>query len=144
MIISVINHTNGDIADADVHTVLRAVNRQIACDFQPYWSLGATLRLEGRSQQRRPRRPSSTCAATRSSICGTGRTSTTPSATTTRTTGASRSGSCSPRFAEELGEPWSVTLSHEALELIGDPEANLLAAGDRIPPTLTPTCSTRY
>jgi len=32
-------------------------------------------------------------------------------------------------IAEELEEPWSVTLSHEALELIGDPETNLLVMG---------------
>jgi hypothetical protein len=32
-------------------------------------------------------------------------------------------------IAAELGEPWSVTLSHEVLELIGDPEVNLLVAG---------------
>jgi len=28
-----------------------------------------------------------------------------------------------------LGESWTVTLSHEALELIADPEVNLLVAG---------------
>jgi len=28
---------------------LRAINRQITEDFEPYWSLGAGLRLEGRS-----------------------------------------------------------------------------------------------
>jgi hypothetical protein len=32
-------------------------------------------------------------------------------------------------LSQEMGEPWSVTLSHEALELIGDPEVNLLVAG---------------
>ena len=32
-------------------------------------------------------------------------------------------------IAEQIGEPWSVTLSHEALELIADPLTNLLAAG---------------
>jgi hypothetical protein len=31
--------------------------------------------------------------------------------------------------AQQIGEPWSVTLSHEALELIGDPETNLLVMG---------------
>jgi len=31
--------------------------------------------------------------------------------------------------AEQLGEDWSVTLSHETLELLGDPETNLLAIG---------------
>jgi hypothetical protein len=32
-------------------------------------------------------------------------------------------------IARSLGEPWSVTLSHEALELIADPETNLLVMG---------------
>ena len=35
-------------------------------------------------------------------------------------------------FAElvkELKEPWTVTFSHEALELVADSEANLLVAG---------------
>ncbi|MFN7921549.1 MAG: hypothetical protein U0Q16_15715 [Bryobacteraceae bacterium] len=52
MIISVINHTNGQIADAELQRVIRAINRQIKEDFEPYWSLGATLRLEGRSGSR--------------------------------------------------------------------------------------------
>jgi hypothetical protein len=51
MIISVINHTNGQISDEESQTVIRAVNRQIKEDFEPYWSLGATLRLEGRSEK---------------------------------------------------------------------------------------------
>src|SRR5215831_11252092 len=49
MIISVINHTGGTIADEEIQPVLRAINRQIDGDYAPYWSLGATLRLEGRS-----------------------------------------------------------------------------------------------
>jgi hypothetical protein len=32
-------------------------------------------------------------------------------------------------LATDLEEPWTVTLSHEALELIGDPETNLFAVG---------------
>ena len=49
MIISVINLTRGEIADEEVQRAIRAINRQIAGDFAPYWSLGAELRLEGRS-----------------------------------------------------------------------------------------------
>jgi hypothetical protein len=33
------------------------------------------------------------------------------------------------QLSDQLDEPWSVTFSHDALELIGDPEVNLLAAG---------------
>src|ERR1043165_9172388 len=47
MIISVVNQTNGEISDADLLAAIRAVNRQIAEDFVPYWSMPATLRLEG-------------------------------------------------------------------------------------------------
>ncbi|HKO62279.1 MAG TPA: hypothetical protein VJV03_14035 [Pyrinomonadaceae bacterium] len=32
-------------------------------------------------------------------------------------------------LSKKLGENWTVTLSHEALELIADPEVNLLVAG---------------
>ena len=32
-------------------------------------------------------------------------------------------------LSKELGEPWSVTLSHEALELLGDAQGNLLVQG---------------
>lgn len=46
MIISLINHSSV-ISDAEVQQVIRAVNRQIREDFEPYWSFGATLRLEG-------------------------------------------------------------------------------------------------
>ena len=45
MIISIINHTNGQISDEEVQTAIRGINIQIKQDFEPYWSLGATLRL---------------------------------------------------------------------------------------------------
>jgi len=37
------------LKDEEVHLAIRAINRQIQEDFEPYWSLAATLRLEGRS-----------------------------------------------------------------------------------------------
>lgn len=40
MIISVINHTNGKVSDEELQVA-------IAHDFEPYWSVGAALRLEG-------------------------------------------------------------------------------------------------
>ena len=49
MLISVINHTKGKVSDEEIQHALRAINRQIAEDFEPYWSMGATLRLEGMS-----------------------------------------------------------------------------------------------
>ena len=49
LIITIINRTNGGLADQDVQGVIRAINRQIREDFEPYWSFGAQLRLEGRA-----------------------------------------------------------------------------------------------
>jgi hypothetical protein len=48
MIISIINHTSAKIKDEELQSIIRAINRQINEDYTPYWSLGATLRLEGR------------------------------------------------------------------------------------------------
>ncbi|MGH6894258.1 MAG: hypothetical protein ACREEP_18585 [Dongiaceae bacterium] len=129
MIISIVNHTNGQVSDEDLLVAIRAINRQIAEDFEPYWSLGATLRLEGRSQKQ-------------------------PEKTTildmrgdailylwdkTDVDGALGYHDQNARgipygfvftdISKKLGEPWSVTLSHEALELIGDPDVNLLVMG---------------
>src|SRR5207249_12275104 len=59
MIISLINHTNGKLTDEEVQNTIRAINRQIKEDYEPYWSLGATLRLEGKAgakpKQQEPR-----------------------------------------------------------------------------------------
>jgi hypothetical protein len=47
MLISVVNHTDGKLSDEAVQEGIRAVNRQIAEDYNPNWSMGADLRLEG-------------------------------------------------------------------------------------------------
>ncbi|MEP6879217.1 MAG: hypothetical protein ABI865_10240 [Nitrosospira sp.] len=48
MIISIVNRSN-KIADEVLQCVIRAINRQISDDFEPYWSFGARLRLEGKT-----------------------------------------------------------------------------------------------
>ncbi len=127
MIISVINHCKLD--DSTVLRTIRAINRQIAEDFSPYWSLGATLRLEGRSQKK----PTDKSIADMRgdavlylwddvdvddalgyhdlNFKGV------PYSFVFR------------KLSSQLGENWTVTFSHEALEMIGDPEVNLLVAG---------------
>jgi hypothetical protein len=65
MIISIINHTNGKLSDEDMQQVLRAINRQVKEDFEPYWSLGATLRLEGKTGPKPNPWTRRICAATR-------------------------------------------------------------------------------
>jgi len=49
VIISIINHTNGKVSDEGLQGAIRAINRQIREDYEPYWHIGGELRLEGRS-----------------------------------------------------------------------------------------------
>ncbi len=71
MLISVVNHTAGKLTDEKVQEGVRAVNRQIAHDFNPYWHLGAELRLEGALGRIRIRSYCRSCGATRSFTSGT-------------------------------------------------------------------------
>ncbi|MCA1579908.1 MAG: hypothetical protein LC796_00670 [Acidobacteria bacterium] len=128
MFISVINHTK-DIPDEEIHHALRAINRQIEFDFRPYWSLGATLRLEGKSGSR-PNRE------TLSDMRGDAVLYLWDDVDVDDALGYhERNHRGIPfsfvftRLAKELKESWTVTLSHEAIELIGDPEVNLLVQG---------------
>ena len=51
MIISLINRSTS-VSDTQTQIVVRAINRQLKEDFEPYWSFGATLRLEGPTGKR--------------------------------------------------------------------------------------------
>ncbi len=129
MIISIINHSNGKVSDAKIQEVIRALNRQITEDFEPYWSLGATLRLEGHSgsvpTQQNPadmRGDAIIYLWDQADIPG-------ALGYHDRNNRGIPFGFVFLDVAADLGEDWSVTLSHEALELIADPEVNLLVAG---------------
>jgi hypothetical protein len=135
MIISVINHTQGLLSDAEVQRAIRAVNRQIAEDFAPHWSLSATLRLEGQNP----------------AIGGPIAQNALQNAVDMRGDAIiylwhpmnvrialgyhSRNflgvpyGYVFPALSERIGEPWTVTFSHEALELVADEQVNLLVMG---------------
>jgi hypothetical protein len=138
MRISVINHTNGNIKDNEIIKVIRAINRQIQEDFEPYWGMGATLRLEGRSEEKpnivnlmdmrgdaiiylwdRPKQGSKSLQEEAEEAIGYHNQN-------------FRGVPYSFVFidvAERLGQDWSIALSHEALEMIADPELNLLVQG---------------
>lgn len=129
MIISVINHTNGRISDEDLQTAIRAINRQICEDFEPYWSLGATLRLEGRSQKS-PGKQDLADMRGDAIIYLWNRTDMKDAlGYHDQNNRGIPYGFIFTELSAKLGENWTVTLSHEALELIGDPEANLLVQG---------------
>lgn len=129
MIISVINHTNGKISDEEAQNVIRAINRQIKEDFEPYWSLAAQLRVEGKSSTQ----PSKLELA---DMRGDAVIYLWDKADVKNAIGYHDRnhegipfGFVFTEISRSIGEDWSVTLSHEALELIADPEVNLLVAG---------------
>lgn len=128
MIISVINHTSGKVSDEDFQTVIRAVNRQIEEDFAPYWGLGARLRLEGRSEEK-PTEHSLADMRGDAVLYVWDHLDPDAKGYHDKNDRGIPYGFIFLDLAAELAEPWSVTLSHEALELIGDPENNLFVAG---------------
>src|SRR4051812_10261446 len=114
MIISVINHTEGEIPDEELQFAIRSINRQIKEDFEPYWSLGATLRLEGRSATQPEKEDPSDMRGeaviymwNHHDIAG-------AIGYHDRMFNGIPFGFVFTDIAREIGESWSVTLSHEA------------------------------
>jgi len=128
VIISVINHTDGDISDEEIQETIRVINRQIKEDFEPYWSLGATLRLEGRSSDKPDE--ITTPDMRGEAVIYLWNETDVPDALGyhEKNNRGIPYGFVFTELSSEI-EPWSVTLSHEALELIADPEVNLLVRG---------------
>jgi len=129
VIISVINHTNGQLQDEDVQTAIRAINRQIEEDFEPYWSLGARLRLEGRTSSAPNKQTLSDMRG--DAVLYLWDKTDVPNALGyhDRNNAGIPFGFIFTDLVKRLGESWTVTLSHEALEAILDPEVNLLVQG---------------
>lgn len=130
MIISIINLTNGKISDEEVQRTIRVINRQIANDFEPYWSLGAELRLEGKSGSG-PQKQNVPPDLRGDAIIYLWDKTDIPGALGYHDTNnrGIPFGFVFTDLAQQLGESWTVTLSHEALEQIADPEVNLLVMG---------------
>jgi hypothetical protein len=129
MLISVVNHTKGKLKDEQVQEGIRAVNRQIAHDFEPYWDFGAELRLEG-SLGEKPD------AEALPELRGDAIIYLWDDVDVDDALGYHEMNAAGVPFGfvftelvKELKEPWTVTFSHEALELLADSEANLLVAG---------------
>lgn len=129
MIISIINHTNGQVSDEELQFAIRAINRQIAEDFEPYWSLGAELRLEGKSGKK-PQKQSISDMRGDAVIYLWDKVDVDGALGYHDTNNRGIPyGFVFTELSKQLKENWTVTLSHEALELIGDPEVNLLVQG---------------
>jgi hypothetical protein len=130
MIISVINHSKGLIKDEELERAIRAINRQIAEDFEPYWSFGATLRLEGRSRERPSKRDPAADMRGEAVIYVFNQADVKEGVSHhDKNYRGIPYGFVFAALSSELGEQWSVTLSHEALEMVADPENNLYVLG---------------
>jgi hypothetical protein len=129
MIISVINHSYGRIKDEELEFAIRAINRQIAEDFEPYWSFGATLRLEGRSRKQ-PRKQILADMRGEAVIYVWNEADVEDAlGYHNRNNRGIPYGFVFAELSTKLGEGWTVTLSHEALEMVADPENNLYVLG---------------
>lgn len=127
VIISIVDGTN--IEDAEVQRVIRAINRQLAEDFKRYWHRDVQLRLEGWTGEKPdPAHPVDMRGDAvlylwdEADVAG-------ALGYHDQTAAGVPYGFVFTKLAKELGQHWSVTLSHEALELAMDPDVNLLAQG---------------
>src|SRR5438093_8388086 len=129
MIISLINHTNGKLTDEEVQNTISDVNRPMEEDYELYWSLGATLRLEGKAGAKPKQQEPSDMRGDAVLYLWDNVNVANALGYHERNNRGIPFGFVFTELSKSLGESWTVTLSHEALELIGDPEVNLLVAG---------------
>jgi len=137
MQISICNFTKK--GDEEVQAAIRAINRQIADDFAPYWGFGAYLRLEGRSAINLQQLTTELDKLKQSPQDLRGDAilylwdNVADVANALGYHDANNRGLpfgfVFTQLSDQLHEPWTVTFSHEALELIGDANVNILAAG---------------
>jgi len=129
MIISVINLSDGAVADGQLQHAIRAVNRQIDEDFSPSWGFGAHLRLEGKSGHKRATVDPADMRGDAILYLHDVVRITDAEGYHDRHFSGIPFGFVFLEVSKKLKEDWTVTLSHEALELVGDPESNLLVHG---------------
>jgi hypothetical protein len=132
MLISIINQTKGEISDAVLLNVIRAINQQIEYDFTPYWSMTALARLEGTLLEE-PRANAAAAVMRGDAIVylSSSKESSNPEGFHDRNYRGIPYGVVYTEISEKMGDPWSVTLSHEVLELIADPQANNYVQGPK-------------
>jgi phospholipase C len=128
MLISIVNRS-AKISDAELQCVIRAINRQIAEDFQPYWSFGGQLRLEGKVGRNPDKQRLLELRGDAVLYLWDKVDMEDALGYHDKNSYGIPYGFVFTELAAKLKEPWSVTLSHEALELIGDAQGNLLVQG---------------
>ncbi|MBX3698843.1 MAG: alkaline phosphatase family protein [Dokdonella sp.] len=128
MIISIVNRTE-TLKDEEVHAAIRAINKQIAYDFEPYWSFGAKLRLEGSASKTPDKQKVLELRGDAIIYLWDGADVDNALGYHDANNRGIPYGFVFTKLCEELEENWTVTLSHEALELLGDAQGNLLVQG---------------
>ena len=128
MIISIVNRS-GSISDKKLQGVIRAINRQIAEDFEPYWSFGAKLRLEGKIGKEPDTKALAELRGDAVIYLWDKTNIDDALGYHDKNARGVPYGFVFTELSQKLGEEWSVTLSHEALELLGDAQGNLLVQG---------------
>jgi hypothetical protein len=134
MLISVVNRST-QVSDAELQAAVRAINRQLEEDFYPHWQFGARLRVDSagrvpRSRERKvdlPQLPGRRGDAVIYLV---------DHPTMAQTEGYHDSNNIDVPFGfvfldacTDGANDWTVALSHEAIELVGDPLNNLLVQG---------------
>lgn len=117
---AVLNKTQGLTSDEEVISVMNAVQKQVIRDFEPYWDLTAELFFFREDQEENiPSDYWKMIVAPNSDIAD---------ALGYHTVDGQGKpiGFAFVNTAEQADIPWSITFSHEVLEMIGDPYANLV------------------
>jgi len=119
------------IGDTDFRAAVHAVQRQVREDFAPVWGMTASLRVLKIDRNAQPNPD----AKMNDVIMYVGELGDDPQSVQgavgyhTQNLGGIPYGFVFTDVAAQINEAWTTTLSHEVLELIADPEANLLVLG---------------
>ncbi len=134
MLISVVNRSTL-LSDAEVQRAVRAINRQLGEDFEPHWQFGARLRVDGAG--RAAHAPDAKVSLPRlPGRRGDAVIYLQDKASVADAEGYHDANNEDVPFGfvfldvcKAAGDEWTVALSHEAIELVGDPLSNLLVQG---------------
>lgn len=129
-IIKLVNKTAGKIDDEEIQFAIRAINHQLADDFNPNWNIGAKLLLHENSERRsraRPDRMGQLADAVIYLYSGVGLKDVL-NCHDTEYLGIPW-GFVDIQLSHLLNESWTTTLSREVLQVIVDPDATRLVPG---------------
>jgi hypothetical protein len=125
MIITIIDRSKGKLTKSEVSRAASAVNTQVKRDFAPFWGTSSKIKVADSLGNASDYPMQDNCVIYLQKEVDV---DDALGYHATNNEGIPF-GVVFTDLSEKLGEPWTVTLSHEVLELIGDPQANLTAIG---------------